>query len=140
MTRDDPRDFSERGRRFTDYRGQVNYVLYSVLSPLGYKVYVSRERLAYINKHPFAAARKDDIPRILSTPDLIAPNPDLPSVHLYYKAYDHALLLLAVHEKEEVHFLATAYRVLKIKGLPGGRITPADFLYMRGGFRWKRWR
>jgi len=140
MTRDDPRDFSERGRRFTDYRGREHVVEYSVCSPLGYRIYVSRQALRHLRRHRFAAERENDIPRVLSNPDLIVPSYAEPMTHLYFKAYRDGLLLLAVQEKEGLRFLVTGYEAARVKGLREERITQQDFLYLRGGFRWKRWR
>jgi hypothetical protein len=39
------RDFSRAGEVFIDHNGQVNEILYSILTPLDYQVYVSTQKL-----------------------------------------------------------------------------------------------
>ncbi len=45
------RDFSKAGETFVDHSGQVNEILFSVLTPLGYHAYVSAQKLRHIEKH-----------------------------------------------------------------------------------------
>lgn len=52
------RDFSRAGETFIDYNGQVNEILYSVLTPLGYHAHVSVQKLKHIEKHPLAVKHK----------------------------------------------------------------------------------
>jgi hypothetical protein len=80
-------DRSVAGSSFSDYRGQHNTARYRILTPLGYWVYVSEQRLYHINKHSQAAEHSDDLPHLLNNPDLITPNPDESATHLYYKVY-----------------------------------------------------
>ncbi len=140
MTRPGARDFSERGREFLDYRGRRNTVEYSVFSPLGYRVYVSRQALHHSRKHSFARQWQERIPSILGAPDVIVPDYDDPGTHLYCKAIGDRLATVVVREAHGRRFVVTFFGDRRIKGLKSGRLTSADFLYLRGGFRWRRWK
>jgi hypothetical protein len=134
------RDFSRAGEKFIDYKNRVNEILYSILTPLGYQACISVQKLQYIEKHPIAAKYKNDISYILNNPDLVTPNPDNPKTHIFYKSYGKILLAIAVHMKNEIRFVATMYDALRIKGLKENRLSPSEFLYLRGGFKWKKWK
>jgi hypothetical protein len=56
------RDFSRAGETFIDHQGQLNEILYSILTSLDYHAYVSVGRLRHIEKHPIASRHKDDLP------------------------------------------------------------------------------
>jgi hypothetical protein len=81
------RDFSRAGETFIDYNGQVNEILYSILSPLGYQVQVSAQKLLHVDRHPIASKHKDAIAHILNNPDLVTPDPERPEVHIFYKSF-----------------------------------------------------
>ncbi|MDZ7344380.1 MAG: hypothetical protein ONA90_07680 [candidate division KSB1 bacterium] len=135
------RDFSRAGQTFIDYHGQVNEILYSILTPLGYQAYVSVQKLRHIEKHPVAAKHKSDIPHILNNPDLITPNPEDLKRHIFYKVfYGKILFAIAVHIKDEIRYMTTMYETPNIKGLKQKLISPSQFLYLRDGFKWKRWK
>ncbi|MEK7728465.1 MAG: hypothetical protein AAB354_08635 [candidate division KSB1 bacterium] len=135
------RDLSHAGETFVDYNGLVNEILYSILTPLGYQAHVSAQELRHLEKHPIAVKHLNEIPHILNNPDLITPNPEEPETHLFYKAfYGKLLLALPVHLKGEIRFLASMYKAPYIKGLKQKRMTPNQFLYLRGGFQWKKWK
>jgi len=95
------RDFSRAGEIFIDHNGQVNEILYSILTPLGYQVYVSTQKLQHIEKHPIAVKHKNDVVYILSNPDLVTLNPEFPNVHIFYKSFSENLLL----EKMEIRIV-----------------------------------
>ena len=132
-------DRSVAGSSFSDYRGQHNTARYRILTPLGYWVYVSEQRLYHINKHSQAAEHSDDLPHLLNNPDLITPNPDESATHLYYKVYRGTLFVVAVHQTPKLRYVATMYSSLRLKGVKRGLLTRDDFLYIRGGFRWRKW-
>jgi len=134
------RDFSRAGETFIDYKNRVNEILYSILTPLGYQACVSAQKLQYIDKHPIAAKYKNDISYILNNPDLVTTNPNNSKTHIFYKAYGKILLSIAVHMKNEIRFVATMYDTLRIKGFKENRLLPSEFLYLRGGFKWKKWK
>ncbi|MDZ7290245.1 MAG: hypothetical protein ONB44_12855 [candidate division KSB1 bacterium] len=135
------RDFSRAGERFIDFKGQINEILYSILTPLGYHVYVSVQALKHIRKHPIAQKYKNDIPHILNNPDLITLNHEEPDTHIFYKSlYAKLLLAIPVHLKNGFRFVATMYEMPYIKGIKQGLLSENDFLYLRGGFKWKKWR
>jgi hypothetical protein len=134
------RDFSRAGKTFIDYKGRLNEILYSILTPLGYQVYVSAQALGHVEKHLFAARHKTNTPHILNNPDLTVPSYEFPTVHLYYKVVEKILLVVAVHYKDDIRFVATMHKAPTIKGLKERKISPADFLYIRGGFKWKKWK
>jgi len=135
------RDFSRAGETFIDYKGEVNEILYSILTPLGYKAYVSAQRLEHVEKHPFAAKHQNDIPYILNNPDLVTLNYEDPATHIFYKAfYEKFLLAVPVQLKDDLRFVATMYKTNYIKGLKEKLISTSEFLYSRGGFKWKKWK
>lgn len=135
------RDFSRAGETFIAYDGQINEILYSSLTPLGYKASVSKQRLQHIEKHPVAAKHKIDLPHILTNPDLITPNYDELDTHIFYKVFPGRLLLaMPVNLKDEIRYVATMHKADYIKGLKQNRISASDFLYLRGGFKWKKWK
>jgi len=135
------RDFSRAGETFIDYNGQVNEILYSILSPVGYHAYVSVQKLEHIEKHPVAVRHKNEIPYILNNPDLVTPDSEFPNVHIFYKTFFGKILFAApVHIKNGIRFVATMYKAPYIKGLKQNRLTPDEFLYLRGGFKWKKWK
>jgi hypothetical protein len=134
------RDFSRAGETFIDHNNQVNEILYATLTPLGYQAYISVYALEHIEKHPIASKHKNEISYILSNPDLVTPNPDNLTTHIFYKSYGKILLAVAVQVKNEVRFVATMYDTEYIKGLKQKRLLSKEFLYLRGGFKWKKWR
>jgi hypothetical protein len=134
------RDFSRAGETFIDHQGQLNEILYSILTPLDYHAYVSVGRLRHIEKHPIASRHKDDLPHILNNPDLVTKNYEMPATHLYYKVLERILFVVAVHQKDDIRFVATMHKAPAIKGIREKKISPVDFLYIRGGFKWKKWK
>jgi hypothetical protein len=134
-------DLAEQGQTFLDRGGRENTIIYSVSTPLSYRVYISRQRLQHVrDRHRSAARRIRYIPQLLAHPDIIVPDYDQPDTHLYYKAYDRRLLTVVVHVHLGRRYLATMHWDTNIKGLGRKRIISSDFLYMRGGFKWKKWR
>ncbi|MCI0696789.1 hypothetical protein L0337_32885 [candidate division KSB1 bacterium] len=134
------RDFSRAGETFIDYKGEAHEILYSILTPLGYHAHVSVQALEHIEKHPIAAKHKNDLAHILNNPDLITPNPGEPETNIFYKAYGKLLIALAVQIKNEIRFAVTMYKATYIKGVKQNRLSTNDFLYLRGGFKWRKWK
>jgi len=135
------RDFSRAGEKFIDRNDQVNEILYSILTPLGDKAYVSIQRLQHIEKHPIASKHKNDIVYILNNPDLVTLNFENQNTHIFYKSfYGKLLLAIPVHVQNELNYVATMYDTEYIKGLKQNLLTTSGFLYLRGGFKWKKWR
>jgi len=135
------RDFSRAGKTFIDYNGQLNEILYSILTPLGYQAHVSIQKLQHIERHPIASRHKEAIAHILNNPDLVTPDPEQPEVHIFYKSfYGKFLLAIPMHEKGDLRFAATMHETDYIKGLKQNRLSPNEFLYLRGGFKWKKWK
>jgi len=134
------RDFSRAGDTFIDYKGQLNEILYLILTPLGYQVHVSAQALQHMEKHLIAERHKTNILHLLNNPDLIVPSYEFPTVHLYYKVVEKILLVVAVHQKDDIRFVATMHKAPTIKGLSERKISHSDFLYIRGGFKWKKWK
>ncbi|MGH7597959.1 MAG: hypothetical protein ACREOI_16540 [bacterium] len=135
------RDFSRAGEKFIDRNDQVTEILYSILTPLGYKAYVSVQRLQHIEKHPIASKHKNDIAYILNNPDLVTLNFENQNTHIFYKSfYGKLLLAMPVHVQNEFNYVATMYDTEYIKGFKQNWLTTSGFLYLRGGFKWKKWR
>ena len=135
------RDFSKAGETFVDYNGQVNEILYSILTPLGYHVHTSVQKFEHIKKHPLAVKHQNDIPHILNNPDLVTPNPENAAIHIFYKSRSGKFLLaLTVQMKDGMRYMTTMYETTYIKGLKQNRLLQNQFLYLRGGFKWRRWK
>lgn len=135
------RDFSRAGEIFFDYNGQANEILCSILTPLGYQAYVSVQKLERIEKHPIAVKHKNDIPYILNNPDLVTPDPEFPNIHIFYKTFSGKLLLaVPVHSKTGIRLVATMYKAPYLKGFKQNRLRPDESLYLRGGFKWRKWK
>jgi hypothetical protein len=134
------RDFSNASETFIDYKGQLHEVLYAILTPLGYQAFVSTQALRHSGKHRIAARYQTEIPHLLNNPDLIVPSYEISTAHLYYKVVGKIFLVVVVHQKEGFHYVATMHESPTIKGLKEKMISQADFLYLRGGFKWKKWR
>jgi hypothetical protein len=134
------RDFSRGGETFFDHKGLRHEILYSIRTPLGYQAHVSTQALMHVEKHATAARYKADLPHLLNNPDLIVPSYEFPNVHLYYKAIEKILLAIAVHQKDDFRFVATMHKTFAIKGIKEKMTSQHDFLYIRGGFKWKKWK
>ena len=135
------RDFSSAGKTFVDHKRQINEILYAILTPVGYDAYVSVEAVKHIEKHPIASRHKNNIAYILNNSDLITPNHEEPETHIFYKSlYGKLLLAAPVQEITNLRFLATLYEIPYTRGLEQGLISANDFLYVRGGFKWKKWK
>jgi len=134
------RDFSKAGQTFIDHKGQLHEISYSILTPLGYQVVVSKQALQHVEKHPKAARYQTEIPHFLNNPDLIAPNYEFLTGQLYYKVTEGIFLVIAVHQKDDLRFVTTMHKTPTIKGVREKKISQTDFLYIRGGFKWKKWK
>jgi hypothetical protein len=55
------RDFSRAGETFIDHKDLLHEISYSILTPLGYQVFVSKQVLQHVEKHPIAARYQAEI-------------------------------------------------------------------------------
>ena len=100
--------------------------LFTVTTPLGYPVFLDRDRWRLIvrRKHPALARREKEVRACLSSPELVRESSNDPDVHLYYvpsgKVY---LCTVAAPADEAEYFVVTAYVTTNIK---------------KGKERWKR--
>lgn len=56
------RDFSRARETFIDHKGLLHEISYSILTPLGDQVFVSKQALQHVDKHPLASKHKSAIP------------------------------------------------------------------------------
>jgi hypothetical protein len=92
--------------------------IFTVQTPLGYRVSLERDRWRQIvrNKHPALAGREKDVRACLEAPALVRESIREPGVHLYYA---HAggvhLCAVAAPAGDGQHFVVTAYFTRNIK-------------------------
>jgi len=132
------RDLSRVGETFIDYKGQLNEILYSILTPLDYQVFVSKQAFQHFEKHSLPARYQADLPHLLNNPDFILPSWEFRTTHLYYKVVEDKFLVVAVHQKGDIRFVATMHKTRTVKGLREKMSSHHDSLYARGGFKWKK--
>jgi len=92
--------------------------LFTVQSPLGYRVFLDRDRWRQIvrHKHPAVAGRERDVHACLESPAVVRESFQEPDVHLYYAAADAGHLRVVVAPSSEVeYFVVTAYLTTNIK-------------------------
>ena len=92
--------------------------LFTVQSPLGYRVFLDRDRWRQIvrYKHPALANREKDVRACLVSPSLIRESSKDSDVHMYYVSADgiHLCVVAAPADKVE-YFVVTAYYTTNIK-------------------------
>lgn len=92
--------------------------LFSVQSPLGYHVFLGRDRWRQIirHKHPALAGQEREVRNCLTSPSLIRESATDDSVHMYYKPAngDHLCVVIAPSNETE-YFVVTAYYTSTIK-------------------------
>lgn len=98
---------------------------FEVLTPLGFRVRVTRERWTLIAtaKHPVMAGRESSVKRALENPEEVRQSRSDPQVLLFYQAEGTSRWVCAVAKRtEDQAFLITAYPTDGIK--EGTRIWP----------------
>jgi hypothetical protein len=93
-------------------------VIFTVVSPLRYRVSLSRDRWREIvrYKHPALEGREKAVCRCVESPKLIRQSAKDPAVHLYYApAGQMHLCVVVAPENESVRFVVTAYFTKNIK-------------------------
>jgi hypothetical protein len=92
--------------------------LFTVPSPLGYAVFLDRDRWRQIvrHKHPALAKREKEVRACLESPDLVRESAKDPDVHLYYVPSGTVYLCVVAAPADEVqYFVVTAYFTANIK-------------------------
>ena len=103
----------------------MSEVLFEVLTPLGFRARIARERWDMIVtvKHPVMAGREEDVRQALVAPDEARQRTSDPDVLLFYKAERPKRWTCAVVRRNgDEAFLVTAYPTDAIK--EGVRIWP----------------
>ena len=93
-------------------------LLFEVLTPLGFRVRVTRERWQFITtaKHPVMAGRETVVKATLENPEQIRQSRSDPQVLLFYHAEGSSRWVCAVAKQADDHgFLITAYPTDAIK-------------------------
>jgi hypothetical protein len=93
-------------------------IRFTVTSPLGYEIVLSRNRWREIVrfKHPVLAGMEQEVKQCLSDPEVIRASATDPEVHLYYRVTERGYLCAVVGGDEpEERFRVTAYLTKKLK-------------------------
>ncbi|HVS35174.1 MAG TPA: hypothetical protein VMS17_06295 [Gemmataceae bacterium] len=92
--------------------------LFTVQTPLGYRVFLERDRWRQIvrNKHPALAGKDKDVRACLESPTLVHESAKEADVHLYYAPSGgvHLCVVAAPGDGDEC-FVVTAYFTTSIK-------------------------
>lgn len=91
--------------------------MFAVVSPLGYRVVLSRDRWREIVrfKHPAIAKHLADVKRCLQSPEVIRASAKDPAVHVYYAKMQSGYVATVVAEEGSNHFVVTAYFTRSVK-------------------------
>jgi hypothetical protein len=92
--------------------------LFTVVSPLGYRVALSRNRWREITryKHPALFGREELVHRCLREPELICASIKDPDVQLYYLTWEQGYVCVVVGgDDPHKRFVVTAYFTKNIK-------------------------
>lgn len=92
--------------------------IFSVTTPLGYRVILSRDRWRQIIrfKHPAMKGSEMLVRKCLENPDTICESSKQPDVHLYYNKCDGRYVCVVTAPREDVdRFVVTAYFTQNIK-------------------------
>src|SRR5437763_15363395 len=98
--------------------GRACRLMFAVETPLGYRVFLTRDRWRRITqqKHPALAGYQKQIRACLEFPAVIRPSPQDPDVHLYYGTSAQGVLCVVVTPADEnERFVVTAYFTAHIK-------------------------
>lgn len=99
-------------------RGEKSGLLFDVLTPLGFRVRVSRSywKVLITVKHPVMAGKEKEVKSALQDPDEIRRSKMDSSVYLFYKTQRKGRWICAVAKRVEGEgFLVTAYPTDTIK-------------------------
>ena len=92
--------------------------IFSVETPLGYRVILTRDRWRQIirQKHPALAGHEKEVRACLESPAIIRESTKEPDVHMYYVSADDVFLcVVAAPADENERFVVTAYFTKNIK-------------------------
>ena len=92
--------------------------VFTVETPLGYRVFLTRNRWRQIvrHKHPALAGQEKAVRACLEAPAVIRESAKDPDVHVYYVATDDTYLCVVVAPAdEEERFVVTGYFTENIK-------------------------
>ena len=92
--------------------------LFTVQSPLGYHVFLERDRWRQIvrHKHPALAGHENDVRQCLMKPSLIRESAKDTTVHMYYAPANAVhLCVVAAPSSANEYFVVTAYFTVNIK-------------------------
>ena len=91
--------------------------IFSVTTPLGHRVTVSRDRWRLIVrlKHPAMAGQEKNVRACLQNPTVIRASAKSPDVHLYYRKQGRFYLCVVVAPGDPDRFVVTAYWTRNIK-------------------------
>jgi len=92
--------------------------LFTVATPLGYRVFLTRDRWRQIvrYKHPALAGREQEVRTCLESPTLIRASAKEADVHLYYVSSEEAhLCVVTAPADEDERFVVSAYFTKNIK-------------------------
>ena len=98
--------------------GRARRRLFAVETPLGYRVFLTRDRWRRIahQKHPALAGHHKQIRACLESPAVIRPSAQDPDVHLYYGSSAKGVLCVVVTPADaNERFVVTAYFTAHIK-------------------------
>ncbi len=93
-------------------------ILISAVTPLGYRVALTRDRWREIIrfKHPAMAGNETAVRACLATPEVVRQSMNAPEVHMYYRKLGRRYLCVVVAQSEqEDRFVVTAYFTRNIK-------------------------
>jgi len=92
--------------------------IFTVVTPLGYRVFLSRDRWRQIirYKHPALVGREQDVRACLVSPTIVRRSAKEAEVHMYYAPCEdvHLCVVVAAADGDE-HFVITAYFTRNIK-------------------------
>lgn len=92
--------------------------IFTVTTPLGYRVNLSRDRWRQIIrfKHPALAGHEKEVRECLESPAIVRVSAKDIDVHLYYKKCDEVFLCVVTAPADgDDHFVVSAYLTKKIK-------------------------
>jgi hypothetical protein len=92
--------------------------LFIISTPLGYRVFLERDRWRQIirHKHPALAGRENAVKNCLTSPSMIRESATDETVHMYYSPIkDVHLCVVVAPATESDYFVVTAYYTSNIK-------------------------
>jgi hypothetical protein len=92
--------------------------IFTVTTPLGYRVFLERNRWRQIvrHKHPALAGREKDVRACLESPAIVRESAKEPTVHMYYVPSDDVYLCVVIAPSDgDERFVVTVYFTTNIK-------------------------